>query len=400
MIATPFPAAEVAPVKAPARPASGRLIALDVFRGLTIALMITVNNPGSWSHIFTPLEHANWNGCTPTDWVFPFFLFTVGVSSWFSLKKYQNRPPADVYRKIWRRGATIFLIGLALNTFLISAPDYSHLRILGVLQRIGIAYAIGATLCVWLPKRTLSVTGAIILLAYWLIVWKFSDPVYPYAHEVGPDKIESLSNNVVTKIDRAVLGENHLWKGKGMPFDPEGLLSDFPAVVSVILGFFVGFLVDSNPDRRKLVRKMAVWGLIGLSTGWLWGLAFPINKSLWTSSFVLYTAGIATILNALLILIIDVFQSRWWIKPALVFGMNSIMAFVLSGLWVKVLSRVKLTDAAGVKSSVLQRFYQDVVMPIGGGDNEFSSLLYALIHVAIFWLILWVFYKRGIFLKV
>ena len=380
-------------------PLATRLVALDVFRGLTIALMITVNNPGSWSHIYAPLEHANWHGCTPTDWVFPFFLFTVGVSSWFSLKKYNNRPPADVYAKIWRRGATIFLIGLGLNTFLISAPDYSHLRILGVLQRIGIAYAIGASLCVWLKKRDLAIVGAVLLLAYWCVQLMFSDPVYPFGHETSGDKIEGLANNVVTNVDRFILGENHLWRGKGIPFDPEGLLSALPAVVSVILGFFLGFLVDENPNRRLLVRKMAVWGLIGISLGWLWGLVFPINKSLWTGSFVIYTAGIATVLNALLIYVIDVQGWRGWIKPALVFGMNSILAFVLSGVWVKVLSKIKVEEG-DKKVSVLQHFYHTVVMPIGGGDNEVSSLMYALIHVVIFWLILWVFYKRGVFLKV
>ena len=383
---------------APPKPA--RLLALDVFRGLTIALMITVNNPGSWDHIYAPFEHANWNGCTPTDWVFPFFLFIVGVSAWFSLKKYNNRPTNDVYLKIWRRGATIFLIGLALNTFLISAPDYSHLRILGVLQRIGIAYAIGSTLCVALPRKYLALVGAFTLLGYWALLFHYSDPVYPYAHETADHKIEALDNNLTVKVDKYILGENHLWKGKGLPFDPEGLVSAIPAIVTVILGFFLGFLIDATSNRSILVRQMAAFGLTGMALGWFWGLAFPINKSLWTSSYVLYTAGIATIFIALLVYVIDVLDKKFWIKPALIFGMNSILAFVLSGVWVKVLTKIKFADSTGKKSNVLQLFYHNVVMPIGGGDNEFSSLIYALSHVLIFWLILWVFYKKGIFLKV
>jgi predicted acyltransferase len=439
-----------------------RLIALDVFRGLTIALMFTVNNPGTWGYIYTPWEHAEWNGCTPTDWVFPFFLFTVGVSAFFSLKKYNNKAPSEVYIKILRRGATIFLIGLALNTILRPNTDYSHLRIMGVLQRIGIAYMIGGVLCVALKKWALASTVVVILLGYWFVmsptVWHSMNPTSKGDYQMGrvvvdankcgveSTSVKGLDSLLGTKVDKAILGSimtafspnkitsfqrdsiggNHMYAGKGANCEPEGFFSTIPAIASLILGFFLGWLIDLNANRMVLIRKMAIAGTVLMGLGYLWGFVFPINKFLWTSSYVLYTAGVATLINALLIYLIDVLNWKSWTKPILVMGMNSILAFVIAGLCVKTMNRVKFDRFNGekiVEISLYQKIYDDVFSPIATNPmdlqrvrlkkmtdcnelasfaehQKLSSFLFAMGSLLFYWFILWIFYKRKIFLKV
>jgi len=210
-----------------------RYLALDVLRGMTVALMILVNNPGSWSHIYAPLEHSKWHGCTPTDLVFPFFLFVVGVSMFFSFSKYGNALNKESLLKIGKRTLLIFAIGLFLNSFPQWATDYSKLRIMGVLQRIALAYGIGAVIVLASPRKYLPYVGGAILLFYWGLMYVLggSDPF-------------SLEGNATIAFDSAILGVSHLYKGFGIPFDPEGLLSTIPAVVTVILGYLVGALVN------------------------------------------------------------------------------------------------------------------------------------------------------------
>ena len=415
-----------------------RLIALDVFRGLTIALMFTVNNPGTWSFIYDPLEHAKWSGWTPTDFVFPFFLFTVGVSAWFSLKKYQGGAPRDLYFKIIKRGMTIFLIGLGLNLYLNTLTTYNNLRIMGVLQRIGIAYMLGSLICVSFSRRTVAFIAVGILFGYWGLMYFFSDPNYPFGFYDGA-KYLGLEGNIVTKFDWSVLRPTHLYKGfGGIPFDPEGLLSTIPAIASVILGYFTGLLIDSKPDRKALVKSLFLFGLGALAVGQLWDFVFPINKPIWSSSYVVFMAGWCLVINAALIWLIDIKNFRSWTKPLLVLGMNSMLAFVLSGMYVKTLVRIKwdssyetvvqpsdsLTVPKRIGSS--QKLYEDVFSPLTTpwqmlsdyknkkfsrdvdssvfydfeARQKNSSLFYALFHVCLFWCILWVFYKFSIFLKV
>lgn len=417
-----------------------RLIALDVFRGLTIALMFTVNNPGTWAFIYDPLEHAKWHGWTPTDWVFPFFLFTVGVSAWFSLKRYQDSSaPRDVYVKIIKRGIMIFLIGLGLNLFLNSLSSFENLRIMGVLQRIGIAYLIGSLICVAFSQRTVAIIGGVILIGYWLMMKYGSDPTYPFGLHDGT-KFLGVENNVVTVFDNWVLGKSHLYKGyDGIPFDPEGLLSTLPAIVTVILGFFTGKLIDSKPDRMDLVKNMLLYGVGALGVGWLMNLEFPINKPIWSSSYVIFMAGWCLVFNAILIWIIDVQGWKGWTKPLLVLGMNSLLAFVVSGMYVKLVSKIKFDSSyetvtekwnnnAVVPKRIggTQKLYEEVFSPLTTDRSlvtnirnkvftkennpsvyalfeekqKLSSLFYALFHVFLFWLILWVFYRNNIFLKV
>jgi predicted acyltransferase len=476
-----------------------RLIALDVFRGLTIALMFTVNNPGTWAFIYDPLEHAKWHGWTPTDWVFPFFLFTVGVSAWFSLKKYQNSSaPRDVYVKIIKRGIMIFLIGLGLNLFLNTLSTFENLRIMGVLQRIGIAYLIGSLICVTFSQRTVAIIGGVILIGYWLMMKYWSDPTFPFGLHDGT-KYLGVENNIVTVFDNWVLGKSHLYKGyDGIPFDPEGLLSTLPAIVTVFLGFFTGKLIDSKPNRLDLVKNMLLYGLGALLVGWLMNFEFPINKPIWSSSYVVFMAGWCLVINALLIWLIDIKPNvsqtlmvgipllvmtlgfwyfstplsqylgetshlSWltalgiltvmtllfsafnnigltnWTKPILVLGMNSMLAFVVSGAYVKIVSKIKFDSPyetvvekwnsnAVVPKRIggTQKIYEDVFSPLTTdrtfvinirnkvftkennpsvyatfeAKQKLSSFYYALFHVLLFWLILWVFYRNNIFLKV
>ena len=415
-----------------------RLLALDVFRGLTIALMFIVNNPGTWAYIYDPLEHAKWSGWTPTDFVYPFFLFAVGVAAWYSTQKMGGNPTRALYLKIIRRGATIFLIGLGLNLFINSLSTYHNLRIMGVLQRIGIAYMLATLLLVSFNKKTVAIIGIGILFGYWALMFFNSDAQYPYGFHDGT-KYFGVENNVVTKFDRAVLGNSHLYKGyDGIPFDPEGLLSTLPAVVTVIIGFFVGGLIERRKDRKELAAEMLFYGLIFLGLGELWNLGFPINKPIWSSSYVIFMAGWCMAINALLILIIDVYGVKFWVKPVLVLGMNSMLAFIVSGVYVKTISKLRFDSSYEVYTNKIdgssapkriggyQKLYEDYFSPIttphqlmsdvksgkitiknrADTFNDFvakqklSSFIFALFHVLLFWSILYIFYRRGFFLKI
>ena len=416
-----------------------RLLALDVFRGLTIALMFIVNNPGTWSFIYPPLEHAAWQGWTPTDFVYPFFLFTVGVAAWFSFIKYNGKPTADLYFKIIKRGVIIFLIGLGLGLFLNSLSSYGNLRIMGVLQRIGLAYMLGCLICITFSQRITAIIAAAILIGYWLMMKFMSDPTYPFGFHDGHQYF-GLENNIVTRFDRWVLGASHMYKGYGgIPFDPEGLLSTIPSVVTVILGYFSGKMIDSTPNRTDLVKKMFIWGVAALIGGWILNLEFPINKPIWSSTYVIFMAGWCLVINAILIWLIDIQGWKGWTKPVLVLGMNSLLAFVISGMWVKTVSKIKFDSSyetvtqAWNNNAVVpkriggtQKIYEEFFSPITTdrqllkdvkakvitqennpsvwaqfeASQKLSSFLCALFNMALFWFFLWIFYRNNIFLKV
>lgn len=361
---------------------SKRIVALDAFRGLTIATMITVNTPGSWSYVYPPLRHAEWNGCTPTDLVFPFFLFIVGVAMFFSFRKYNNQLAKPAVMKTIRRTILIFAIGLGLNAFPFFI-NYSELRILGVLQRIALAYGIGAILCLWLEPRTLIYSLAGILLGYWALLG-LSVPEAPFA----------LETNLVRQVDLAILGENHVWHGLGVAFDPEGLLSTIPAIGTVILGYLTGMLIYKTKEHEKIVLNMFLYGFPLVLGGMIWDFWFPINKSLWSSSYVLYTAGLAMIFLAFFIWFIDVKGSKTWAQPFIVFGMNPLFIFVLSGLYVKTIYRIP-SETYGNGYSWL---YNTVFVPIAGNMN--GSLLFAITHIILFWLIVLILYRKKIFIKI
>ena len=363
-----------------------RYLALDVFRGMTIATMITVNNPGSWSHIYAPLKHSAWHGCTPTDLVFPFFLFIVGVSIFFSFAKYESKLDAKSLLKVLKRTALIFIIGLFLNSFPQWMTDYSKLRIMGVLQRIAIAYGIGAVIVLALNKKYLPYLAAFILLLYWGILYFFG----------GQDPY-SLGGNMAPRVDSFLLGEAHLYKGFGLPFDPEGLLSTFPSIATVILGFMAGGLI-ARTEKPKIPLYLLIYGAIGVAIGIVWGQFFPINKPLWTSSFVIYTASWACIILAILIWLIDLKGYTKWTSFFVVFGMNPLFIFALSGIWARILTRIILIHNGEKVVTGYNWLYQNIFQPIAGDIN--GSLLFALTHIMIFWFICYVLYKKRIFIKV
>ena len=363
-----------------------RYLALDVFRGMTIATMITVNNPGSWSHIYAPLKHSEWHGCTPTDLVFPFFLFIVGVSMFFSFSKNNSTLNSKSLLKVLKRTAFIFIIGLFLNSFPQWQTDFSKLRIMGVLQRIALAYGIGALIVLSFNKKYLPYITVSILLIYWGILYFFGG-AEPY----------SLNYNLAPKVDSFLIGEAHLYKGFGIPFDPEGLLSTFPSISTVILGFIIGGLI-SRLERTRIPIFLLLYGVAGLIIGITWGQFFPINKPLWTSSYVIYTAGWACIIMAILIWIIDLKGYTKWTSFFVVFGMNPLFIFALAGLWARILTRLIKIRQNDTVITGYNWLYQNIFLPVAGELN--GSLLFALSHIAVFWFICYILYKKRIFIKV
>ena len=365
-----------------------RLLSLDVFRGMTIALMILVNTPGSWSHVFPPLLHAKWHGATPTDMVFPFFLFIVGVSLYLSFVKFDNKLDATATKKILKRTLLIFLIGIALHWFPFTR-SIDRLRIMGVLQRIAVAYGIGAFLSLSFDIKKLWKVGLGILIAYWAAMYFFG----------GADPF-SLENNLARTFDLALFGEDHVWKGFGIPFDPEGLMSTFPAVVTIICGYYVGWLVKITTDKNILIKNLLLIGVSGIILGLIWNIYFPINKGLWTSSYVIYTAGIACCVLAILIEILDVKNYTKWTKPFQVFGLNPLIIFVLSGFIVKIFFMVKWENGNGDNRNIYSWLFNDVYAQIFPDNLKIASLTFALTMVSFCWLVGYLLYKRNIIIKV
>lgn len=364
---------------------SNRLISLDVLRGLTILLMILVNTPGSWSYVYPPLRHAEWNGCTPTDLVFPFFLFIVGVSMWFSFKKYKTKISKTTLSKIFKRAVIIFLLGFLLNLY--PFFDFSSVRVMGVLQRIAFAYAFGAVICLGFERTKILIMLGFILIGYWVLLY-FGSEINPY----------SLSENIVRRFDLFLLGENHIYKGFGIAFDPEGLLSTIPSIATVMIGYLVGQLIGLEVGILSKIKKLLVYGALLAVVGFVWGFVFPVNKALWTSSYVLYTGGLATLLLAFLIYIIDYLGYAKWANPFIHFGTNPLFIFVFSGLYVKTISILIEIPFQDGEISGYKYLYNNVFVPIAGNMN--GSLLFALSHIGVYWLICYTLYYNRIFIKI
>lgn len=363
-----------------------RLLSLDIYRGITIVFMIIVNTPGSWQYVYAPLRHSEWHGCTPTDLVFPSFLFIVGVSMWFSMKKYGHSLNARSVFKILYRTLIIFAAGFLLIWFPFAGKDLSGIRIMGVLQRIALAYGFGALICLIVRKKYLWIVSAVILLGYWALLY-FAGGEEPY----------SLEGNAALKFDLLVLGKEHLYGGFGIPFDPEGLLSTIPAVATVIIGFIAGEIVGKGPADLKKVLRLALFGLILTVVGIIWNIWFPINKPLWTSSYVLYTSGLSFIILGLLYLIIDVFNLKGWTGFFKVFGMNALFIYIIASLWTKAMLLIKV-GAAGEEVSLYSWIYNKLCVPLLGNLN--GSLMFALLQVFLMWILVYILYRRKIFIKV
>lgn len=366
----------------------GRFVSLDAFRGMTIAGMILVNTPGSWAYVYPPLRHAEWHGATPTDLVFPFFLFIVGAAMAFSFARFDYELSGRSALKIGRRVLIIFLIGFVLGWFPFTRA-LSDLRIPGVLQRIALAYGLASIVCLYFKGRTRPLIWAMVagLLSYWLllILGGTGDPY-------------SLEGNLVLKIDRALLGSSHLYGGFGIPFDPEGLLSTIPSAVTVLLGFMTGAKLRNEGDRVGAVAALLLTGTGLIVAGLIWDWFFPINKPLWTSSYVLYTAGIAMCVLAWFVWLIDHKGYQRWAHPFIVFGMNPLFAYVLSIFWVKVLLYLVKLPADGESVNGYRWLFTQVFEPMAG--SMFGSFLFAVTHVIAIWLVTYVMYRRKIFVKI
>ena len=366
--------------------AAKRLIALDVMRGLTIALMIMVNTPGSWSYVYPPLLHSKWNGCTPTDLVFPFFLFIVGVSMWFSFKKFDKGITKMALYKVVKRFLIMFLLGVFLNGF--PNFDFENLRYLGVLQRIAIAYLFGALLCMQFNYKQILVAFGIVLIGYWGLLY-FSISEGPY----------DLATNIVRKIDVLLFGDQHLYSGFGLPFDPEGLLSAIPSIGTLLMGYFTGRFIERSLNTMEAIKKLLSIGAIATSIGWLWGFILPINKALWTSSYVLYTGGLAMVFLAALLWFIDVKGFKKWSTPFIHFGTNPLAIYMFSGIYVSaIIYLIEIPMTSGEVLSGYDYLYTEVFVPIAGNMN--GSLLFAIAHIIFFWLITYILYKKKIFIKI
>ncbi len=373
-----------------------RLTSLDVFRGITITGMILVNMAGVADQVYPPLLHADWNGCTPTDLVFPFFLFIIGVAIAFSFSKYkENKLTLGLGHtvplgRILRRSAILFALGLLLNGFW--NYNWSTIRIMGVLQRISLAYLLAALAVLNLPKKGQWLLAAVLLIGYWLAMSFVPVPGY------GVGNL-TREGNFGAYLDRLIISTAHLYKGDNFNSmgDPEGLFSTLPAVVSVLLGDFTGDWLRKQPVKSRTSMALVLVGLSCLVVGQVWGFWFPINKKLWTSSFVVFTTGWALLLLAACYEWIEVRQRRRWGKPLEIMGLNAIFVFVASVLMIKIL--VKTHIGTGDKAPTTYTWiYEHLFVPWTGAMN--GSLLFALVTVLFWWLVLYGMYRRRWFIKV
>ncbi len=361
---------------------TGRLVSLDIFRGLTITFMIIVNTPGSWEYVYPPLRHSSWNGCTPTDLVFPFFLFIVGVSMWFSFRKYGHEINAGSLVRISRRTLAIFAIGILFSLLANLGNDFSTLRIMGVLQRIALAYGFASLICLTARRDHVWIITAAILIIYWILL----------ALPGGADPY-SLETNLVRKIDIAILGESHLYTEYGLPFDPEGLLSTLPSIATVIIGYFAGEILGKGKASGKTVLTLLLYGVALTGLGLLWNLVFPINKPIWTSSYVLYTAGLAMMILAAIYYVADIIKFRKWGFFFTVFGMNALISYIISGVWAGIMFVIKIQP----DMSLYEWIYKKIFVPVVGNMN--GSLMFALIQMFMVWLVALVLYRKKIMIK-
>jgi len=394
-----------------AKELTNRYTALDVLRGMTIAGMILVNNPGSWGKIFPPLKHAAWHGCTPTDLVFPFFLFIVGAALAFAFAKYNDTLNTTSVKKVVTRSFFIFLTGLMLNAF----PYYNtspnpeltfganwlvyleNLRIFGVLQRIALCYLVGALLALWLHKpKKIIIAGVLLMFVHWLILTIFG----------GEDPF-SKEGTIAGNIDVALVGITHVYKGFGMPFDPEGLLGVLSGSATVLFGYLIGGHIRKSKEKITAVSDLYTIGLISLGVAVVMSIFIPINKPLWTPSYVLYAGGWSVLMLSLFIYFIDIKGKEKIFFPFKALGLNPLFAFAMAAIMAKTLGRILrwetmvLQDDGSMKEvtiSAANWFYQNVCVALLG-HNEWGSLLYALLYVSIFTGMAIFLYKKKIVIK-
>ncbi|HTO86417.1 MAG TPA: heparan-alpha-glucosaminide N-acetyltransferase domain-containing protein [Thermoanaerobaculia bacterium] len=365
-----------------------RLVSLDVFRGLTIAGMLVVNTPGTWAHVYPPLLHAEWNGWTYTDTIFPFFLFAVGVSMVFSFGRRieKGARPKDLALHTVERAVAIFAIGLGLNVLSFLLFHKASLRIPGVLQRIGVCYLVGGILYLAFGRRGLFPAAATLLLLYAVLMAQVPVPGF------GAGRLDA-QGNLAAYVDRLVLGD-HTWKPG---WDPEGPLSTIPAIASVLAGALAGELLRARTSWRPRLVGLMASGALATTLGVLWGTVFPINKNLWTSSYALLMAGLAAVGLALCVWIVDVRGWKAWAAPFRWLGMNALAIFTMSLLATLLLLWVKLPSASGKPRSLYAAIFLGAFDRFA--DPRLGSLLFALAFLAVFVAVAGLLYRKRIFLK-
>jgi predicted acyltransferase len=372
-------------------PISERYLSLDVLRGLTVALMIVVNTPGDWNAIYAPLKHADWNGFTPTDWVFPTFLFVVGNALSFSMKKMVTISSAPFLQKVLKRTIIIFLIGLFLNGFpFFTYEDHQFIlkkmldiRLWGVMQRIAVCYFFGSLIVFCFNKSGVIIISLLLLIGYWFILYRYGEQPNPY----------SLEGNIIGKIDRLYLQPKNIYKHYPIPFDPLGLLSTLPAIVNVVVGYLVGKFIQQKGNNKYTITRLAVLGSIILLVAYGWDSIFPINKALWTSSYVLCATGYDLLVLSGLMLIIETWKVKKWTYFLEVFGKNPLFIYVISWVVISLMLVVKI-DGRPVKAIIYQNLFTNWLSPIN------ASLLFAVVYMLLMWLIGYFMDQKKIYIKV
>ena len=372
-----------------------RFLSLDVFRGMTVCFMIIVNTPGSYAMPYSPLEHATWHGFTPTDLVFPSFLFAVGNAMSFTRNRYKLMGDSVLLRKVIKRTVLIFLLGYLMYWFpffrlnaaghIVGAP-IGDTRIFGVLQRIALCYFFASLMIHYLSRRTIIVVSMALLIGYWLILLFFGDPNQPF----------SLLGNAGLFIDKAVLGPNHMYHGEAIPFDPEGILSTLPAIVNVIVGYYAGRFIQLNGKGYNSIAKLMLVGSMFIFVALCWNMIFPINKKLWSSPFVLLTTGLDMVIISALIFVLEIENwNKWkWTNFFEVFGKNPLFIYILSEILVVILSMIRIQPGMNAMGWINRYFFQ-VIAP-----GAFGSLLFALIYMLVCWSVGYVLAKRRIYIRV
>ena len=379
---------------------TNRLLSLDAFRGITIAAMILVNTPGSWGYVYAPLRHADWHGWTPTDLIFPFFLFIVGVAMTFSIQTLIGVDfKSEIYKKVIKRSVILFLLGVLLNFYPFGIPftsdgwsnfsfssiidTFLDIRIMGVLQRIALCYLFTSIMIIHLTRRD-QFYAAFGLLAVYAIA------ILLYGHL-------TLEDNLARTIDLAIFSPAYMYSVRGIPFDPEGLFSTIPAIVTTLSGVFVGNLLRGHLSPKEKATQLVLWGLAGILLGNGLNILIPINKQLWTPSYVFLTSGWACLILALFYWLMDIKKTNLWAKPFIVFGSNSLFLFFASGILVRTLFRIKIATEE-TTLSLYSWLYNSFFVPWAGELN--GSLFFAITWILLWLGVLWLFYVKKIFIKI
>jgi len=369
-----------------------RFLSLDVFRGMTICFMIIVNNPGGVS--FSPLEHAKWHGFTPTDLVFPSFLFAVGNAMSFSMKRYLELGNAAVLGKIFKRTLLIFLIGYLMYWFPFFVSKNGHLslspigntRIMGVLQRIALCYCFASLMIHFLSKNIVVVLSILLLVGYWIILLIFGDPADPL----------SITGNAGIFLDKFIIGEHHMYHGERIAFEPEGLLSTLPAIVNVIIGYYAGKFIQQKGKGYETITKLVLTGCLFIFLALCWNMVFPINKKLWTSSFVLITTGLDLVILSFLMYALEINNwNKWnWTRFFTIFGKNPLPIYILSEILGVFLGWIIIRPGLDIAGWSNVAIYQAIA------PGAVGSLLFALTYMLICWLVAYVLDKRKVYIRV